>query len=62
MTELVTWITANFDSLVETVLHIVGAASIIASLTPNESDNAIVNAVYGLINLFGFNVGKAINK
>jgi len=62
MTELVTWVTENFSSLITIGTNFIGAFAIIASMTPNTSDNTIVDALYSLVNLFGFNIGNAANK
>lgn len=40
----------------------VGAFSILASFTKNEADNKIADALWKVINLLGFNFGKAKNK
>jgi len=42
-------------------LSVVGAFAIIASKTPNKSDDKIVQFILDLINFLGFNLGKAKN-
>ena len=55
------WVLANSKELVEIVTQVVGVAAIIASLTPNESDNTVLAFIYNLFNTVGFNFGKASN-
>lgn len=54
---IITWITTNLDLITQ----IVGVAALIATLTPNESDNAIVDAILRAINFTGANLGNARN-
>ena len=44
------------------VLMIVGAASILASYTPNKHDDKIVGFLFRLLNTTGFNFGNAKNQ
>ena len=44
------------------ITSIIGVASIVAAMTPNKTDNAVLQHILGIINLFGFNVGKARNR
>jgi len=55
------WLTANGQALLELVVQIVGVASLVATLTPNASDNKAVDFVLNIINMLGANVGKAKN-
>jgi|32_taG_2_1085360.scaffolds.fasta_scaffold01371_11 hypothetical protein len=55
------WLTENFSNVVEVVLNLVGAFAVIATMTPNESDNKIVAFVLNVINTLGANFGKASN-
>ena len=41
---------------------IVGVFSIIATATPNKSDDKIVAVILKIVNLLGQNYGKAANK
>jgi hypothetical protein len=54
---VITWVTANIDIIAQ----IVGVFALLATLTPNESDNAIVDAILKGVNFFGANVAKAGN-
>jgi hypothetical protein len=55
------WLTGNFSNVIEVVLNLVGAFAVIATMTPNESDNKIVAFVLNVINTLGANFGKASN-
>jgi hypothetical protein len=55
------WLTENFSNVIEVVLNLVGAFAVIATMTPNESDNKIVAFVLNVINTLGANFGKASN-
>ena len=54
----VTWFASNVNTIVE----VIGAAAIVATLTPNKSDDAIVAWILKVVNFLGANVGKAENK
>ena len=55
------WFTTNGVALVELLVQIVGVASLVASITPNESDNKVVNFILNIINLLAVNIGNAKN-
>lgn len=55
------WIISNGSDLVSLGLKIVGAFAIVASMTPNTTDNKIADLLLSIINRLGFNVGKATN-
>ena len=55
------WLTANGQALLELLIQVVGIASLVATLTPNTSDNKAVDFVLNIINMLGANVGKAKN-
>ena len=52
---------ANISAILEIVVQIVGVASLVATMTPNEADNKAVDFVLNLVNMLGANVGKASN-
>jgi hypothetical protein len=58
ITSTISWITSNLAVLLE----IVGAFSLIATLTPNKTDNEIMDWVMKAVNFLGANIGKAENK
>jgi hypothetical protein len=40
----------------------VGLASAVATATPNQSDNKILQFIFTLVNILGMNFGQARNK
>ena len=56
------YIVENWDNIAAISLQVVGIAALIATMTPNKTDNKIVDAVSKIINLLGANFGKAKNK
>jgi hypothetical protein len=55
------WILENGSNLLDIALKVVGAFAVIASLTPNATDNKIAAILLRVINTLGFNIGKAKN-
>jgi hypothetical protein len=49
-------------TLIVWVFAAIGACSVVAAFTPNESDNAYLQRLWDFINLIGANVYKAVNK
>ena len=45
-----------------TVLIVIGAAASIATLTPNKTDDKILQLILDLVNFVGANFGKAKNN
>ena len=56
------WITSNWGNLYSVITQVVGVAALVATLTPNTSDNKAVDFVLNIINMLGANVGKSKNK
>ena len=54
-------IIANLPSYLEIFTQAVGVFALVATLTPNTSDNAIVDFLLKLINFGGANVGSSKN-
>ena len=54
-------LTGNMGQIVEILTQVVGGAALVATLTPNESDDKIVSFVLKVVNVLGANVGKASN-
>lgn len=52
------WITQNWPQLLEIITAIVTIASLVANLTPTETDNKIVAYIVRAVNLLGFNLKK----
>ena len=55
------WITSNWGNLYSIITQIVGVAALVATLTPNQSDNKAVDFVLNIINMLGANIGKSKN-
>ena len=55
------WIIGNSGNMVDIALKIVGAFAVIATMTPNESDNKIADGLMRLVNMLGANFGKSSN-
>jgi|TARA_B100001939_G_scaffold239845_1_gene207414 hypothetical protein len=55
------FLTENVVALFDIVTRVVGIAAIIATLTPNESDNKIIGFISRVVNVLGANVGRATN-
>ncbi len=53
------WFNSNFDNILQIALEVVGIFSIVATMTPNDSDNKVVEFVLKIINAVGGNFGKA---
>ena len=47
--------------LIKVIVLLVGVAALVATLTPNESDDKIVSFVLKVVNVLGANVGKDSN-
>ena len=55
------WLLANVGSLIDIALKLVGAFAVVATMTPNESDNSIADGLMKIINMVGGNFGNARN-
>tara|TARA_R110000824_G_scaffold17145_11_gene70079 strand:+ start:2489 stop:2665 length:177 start_codon:yes stop_codon:yes gene_type:complete len=55
------WIVGNAGNMVDIALKIIGAFAVIATMTPNESDNKIADGLMRLVNMLGANFGKSSN-
>lgn len=55
------YVLENWQTLLELALQIVGAAAIVATLTPTDADNKVVALVSKLVHALGANFGKAKN-
>ena len=49
------WFVAHWQDILEIALQVLGAASIVARITPTEADNKVVDAALGFIQFFGLN-------
>ena len=55
------WLTTNGSGILEIVVQVIGVASLIATMTPNQADNKAVDFILNIVNMLGANVGKASN-
>jgi len=58
ITGVITWVTTNLAL----ILQVVGAAAAVATLTPNKSDDKIIQLILDAVNFVGGNIGKATNS
>tara|TARA_Y100000592_G_C5207475_1_gene193383 strand:- start:239 stop:418 length:180 start_codon:yes stop_codon:yes gene_type:complete len=56
------YIVENWDNIGAIALQVIGIAALVATMTPNKTDNKIVDALSKIINLLGANFGKAKNE
>jgi|TARA_R100000687_G_scaffold40133_1_gene32686 type IV secretory pathway VirB2 component (pilin) len=61
MSELVSSVMGNYMQILAAAASIVGGFAVIASLTPNKSDDRIVQMILDVVNFLGANFGKAKN-
>ena len=59
MTELFKWVLDNKDTVIQLLTGAVTVASLVATLTPNNSDNAWVARVNKVVSWVALNIGKA---
>ena len=62
MSDIVSVISNNYVAILSAVASIVGGFAVIASMTPNKSDDRIVQMILDVVNFFGANFGKASNN
>ena len=55
------WLVANSSALLELIIQVVGVAALVATITPNDSDNTAVDFILNIVNLLGANVGRSKN-
>lgn len=59
---MMTYIMTNWQAWLAAATSVIGSAAIVATLTPNKSDDKIVQKALSIINFIGANVGKAKNN
>ncbi len=59
MSELLTWLSENKSEVIGLLTGVVTVASIIATLTPNESDNKWVARASKAVSWLALNIGRA---
>jgi hypothetical protein len=58
---MIEYMMSNASELVQILLQVCGAAAIAATLTPNASDNTVVDFLLRALNGLAANFGKAKN-
>jgi|TARA_R100001530_G_C4276351_1_gene144396 hypothetical protein len=61
MSEMISYVMNNYMQILSAVGGIVGGFAVIASMTPNKSDDRIVQMILDVVNFLGANFGKAKN-
>tara|TARA_R100001530_G_scaffold136323_1_gene116431 strand:+ start:81 stop:269 length:189 start_codon:yes stop_codon:yes gene_type:complete len=59
MADALNWFNENKESLIAILTGIVTVASIIATMTPNDSDNKVVAKANKIVSWLALNIGKA---
>jgi len=59
---MIQYITENKEELLQIVASVIAVASLIATMTPNESDNIWVNRINRVVSWLALNVGRAKSK
>tara|TARA_R100000655_G_scaffold34639_1_gene67379 strand:+ start:2825 stop:3013 length:189 start_codon:yes stop_codon:yes gene_type:complete len=62
MTDALTWVSDNKEAIIGILTGVVTVASLIATMTPNESDNKWVARVTKVVSWLALNIGKAKSK
>ena len=61
MSEMISYVMENYMQIISAVGGIVGGFAVIASMTPNKSDDRVVQMILDMVNFLGANFGKAKN-
>jgi hypothetical protein len=56
--EAISWIIENYDTIIEGVFAFVGFASVVAKLTPTQSDDKAIDAILRALNAVACNPKK----
>ena len=59
---MIQYITENKEEILQIAASVIAVASLIATMTPNESDNKWVNRISAVVSWLALNVGKAKSK
>ena len=59
---MIQYITENAEQLLQIAASVIAVASLIATMTPNKSDNKWVQRISGVVSWLALNVGKAKSK
>ena len=61
MSGVISYVMENYIQMLTAIGGIVGGFAVIASMTPNKSDDRIVQMILDMVNFIGANFGKAKN-
>jgi hypothetical protein len=59
---MIQYLTENSEQLLQIAASVIALASLIATMTPNESDNKIVRRISTVVSWLALNVGRAKSK
>ena len=59
---MIEYITENAEQLLQIAASVIAVASLIATMTPNKSDNKWGQRISGVVSWLALNVGKAKSK
>ena len=59
---MIEYITENAEQLLQIAASVIAVASLIATMTPNKSENKWVRRISGVVSWLALNVGKAKAK
>jgi hypothetical protein len=62
MTDFISFFDTNKEAIIRVLTATVTLASLIAALTPNESDNKVVQRISTVVSWMALNIGKAKSK
>lgn len=62
MIQVITWISAHADQIIEALTAIVTGASALAALTPTPKDDTFMGKLYKVVDFLALNLGKAKDK
>ena len=62
MSDILSFVSENNEAIISILTATVTLASLIATLTPNESDNKVVQKASTVISWLALNIGKAKSK
>lgn len=56
------FIVTNIEGIFIVITSVIAAASAVAALTPNKTDDGIINKIRQVIDLLALNIGNAATK
>ena len=62
MGNVVAYVMSHMMEILAVVTSFVGSFALLATMTPNKSDDKVVQTILDWINFFGGNFGNAANK